>query len=233
MKYRILISIVTLVALLCVCVTVGASTYDYTISPDDSFTVVKSGENMDNVAKKLNMTTSQLNSYINENGIIYLAVSDDAKSQIKISVFADNFSSEVGDISRLDEQGLSEFANAISKNSDDTADIVSNNGRKFVRITHTRKDTGGIYTITQYVTICNNKTFYFAGYNDGETTSDKISDAFKSFNLTEKVDVPNNYSWYITLIITGVVIFSALAIIMTIQIVRSHLKNKKEQQYEL
>lgn len=226
-------AIVMLTALLCICVTVSASTYDYTISPGDGFTSVKSGDDMGSIAKKLDMTTAELNSYINENGIIYLAVSDDAKSQIKISVFSDNFSTEVGDISRLDDAGLSEFAGAISKDSEDTADIISNNGRKFVCVKHTRQDSGGIYTITQYVTICNNKIFHFAGYNDGETTSDEISSAFQSFNLTEKVDVPTNYSWYITLTITGVVIFSVLAIVMIIQIVRTHLKDKKEQENEL
>ena len=232
MKYRILTAFVMLTALLCICITANASTYDYTISLGDNFISVKSGDNMDTIAQKLDMTTAEFNSYFKQNGLVFFAISDDTKSQIKISTFSNNFSSEVGDISTLDEKGLLEFAKSFSTEPESTSTIVSNNGRKFILVKCNHENNGSIYTTTQYITIFDNKTFYITGYNDGESTSDEITSAFKSFNLIENTDTPTNYSWYITLTIAGVVIFSALAIIMVVQIVRSHLKEKKEQQYE-
>lgn len=213
-------------------ITVSAADYEYTISPSENFVSVRPGDDMSDIAQKLNMTDDQLNTYFNDNFLIYLAVSDDAKSQIKISAFSDNFSSEVGDISHLDKKGLSEFINAISQDSENPADTIINNDRKFVRIKHIRKDIGGIYTVTQYVTIYNNKTFYFVGYNEGENTSNEIEQAFKSFNFINEPEQSDNYTWQTIIINTGIVVFCVLAVIMIIGIIKTYLKNKKDPQHE-
>lgn len=224
MKYRIFNAITIFTALLCVCVTVSASSYEYSITPSENFVSVKSGDDMSVIAKKLNMTTAEFNSYFNDNGLIYFAISDDTKSQIKISAFSDNFSSEVGDILRLDDAALNEFAKTISTDSENPAQVIQSNGRNFIYTTHTLDNNDNVYTITQYITICNNKTFYFTGYNSGENTSKEISDAFKSFTLSEQQDTN---SWYSTLIIIGIVLFSALAVIMIIGIIRTYFKKEK------
>lgn len=222
MKYRIFTVIIILVALFGT--VVSAVGYDYNISPGDTFTYAKYGDDLTQISQKLNMTTSELNSYFNQNGLIYLAVSDDKKSQIKISAFTDNFSSVAGDISNLDDSTLTEFANAVGQESGVNADTVLNNGRKFVCIKTTRQDSGGIYTITQYITICNSKTFYFAGYNDGEDTSQEILSAFDSFELFETTVSPDNYNLILVFTVIGIVVFSIIAIVMIIGILKSKSK---------
>lgn len=214
--------VAVLIALVSLCVC--AAGYEYTISPSEQFTSVNYGDDLSGIADKLNMTTDELNSYFNKNCILYLAVSDDAKTQLRLSAFTDNFSSAVVDISLLDEEGLREFKEAVSADNENAFYTESSDGRKFIAVKNTLQDSGGTYTVTQYITICNNKTFYFSGYNEGDDTSDDIKSAFKSLTLRE-IPVDNNYDTYITLIIIGIVVFSALAIFLVIDIIRLNSKN--------
>lgn len=227
MKYRILAVIAILLAIFNV--NVAAASYEYHISPGVNFTSAQSGDDLTDIAEKLNMTTDELNSYFNQNGLLYLAVSDDTKTQIRLSAFTDNFSSAVGDISQLDQEALTEFVNAVSDGGDNTADVITNGDRKYIFTKNTLKDSGGTYTVTQYITICNNKTFYFAGYNDGDDTSAEVKSAFESFSVNEVLPAPANFELYSTLIIGGIVLFSIIAVVMILGIIKAKNRSPKEE----
>ena len=81
------VKIITVVAavLLLLNLNVSAANFEYTLSPGDNFTSVTYGDDLNDIAEKLNMTTDKLNSYFSKNGLLYLAVSDDAKTQIRLS----------------------------------------------------------------------------------------------------------------------------------------------------
>lgn len=210
-------------------ITVNATNYEYTIKPSDNFIAARSGDDLTEISEKLNIPLPDLKTYFSENGLLYLAVSDDTKTQIKISAFSDNFSSEVDDIALLDDVGLNEFINAVSDDPDHPALLVENGGRKYIRVKDTLNDSGGVYTVTQYITICNNKTYYFAGYNPGEDTSDEVNAIFKSFNLNKNVlknvkaqqEQINKQYFFINL---GVVGFIIIAVISLIGIIKSQFK---------
>ena len=224
MKYRVLALVLIVIAVMCI--SVSASTYEYSISPGDDFTSVQSGDDFTQISQKLNMSVDQLNTYFSKNGLIYLAVSNDAKSQIRISAFTDNFSSAVNDIAYLDDVTLNEFISAISEGNESNCEIIVNKNRKFILVKDTLKDSGGVYTVTQYITICNNHTFYFAGYNQGENTSPEIKKAFESFTVNElQVESPN-YTVPTILIIAGIVASTAVAVFMIIGIVKSAKRTK-------
>lgn len=226
MKYRILTVIIVLLTILNM--TVSALGYEYSITPSDNFTFAKQGDDLTQIAKKLNMTTDDLNKYFSDNKLIYLAVSDDVKSQIKISVTEDEFSKKVNDISLLDDNALNNFAKSLSSDSS----IVTNNDRKFVLVNDTHKDSGGIYTVTQYITICDGKTFYFIGYNDGKDISKKITSVFKTFTLNQQQSDSADNNVFSIVIIIGIVVFSMVAIIMLIGIIRLKIKDYKESKDE-
>lgn len=209
-------------------ITVNASNYEYSIDISDNFSSVKNGEDLTAVSQKLNMSTDELNAYFNKNGLIYLAVSDDAKSQIKISEFTDNFSSAVNDMSELDETALNEFRSAIDNNNSGNAKVVLNNDRKFISVKSTRIDSGGTYTVTQYITICNSKTIYFAGYNEGTDTSGEILSAFESFQIQEIPVATRSFAVPTVFIFVGIVVFLAIAIIMIIGILKTFIKKHRE-----
>ena len=230
MKYRYLIAIIAILAVFSI--AVGAVGYEYTIKANDNFVTAELTDDinaLDAVAQKLNMDTTKLHDYFKQNGLIYLAVSADKQTQVKISAFSDNFSTKVADISYLDEAGLTAFASAISEEDDSPAQLVENNGRKYLCVKDTLSDSGGVYTVTQYITICNNKTFYFAGYNPGENTSSEIDTIFKSFHLQETNNSNNDTNKYFIWINCGVVLFGAVAIISIIGIIRVKIKAKKEK----
>lgn len=226
MKYRILTVIIVLLTILNM--TVSALGYEYSITPSDNFTFAKQGDDLTQIAKKLNMTTDDLNKYFSDNKLIYLAVSDDVKSQIKISVTEDEFSKKVNDISLLDDNVLNNFAKSLSSDSS----IVTNNDRKFVLVNDTHKDSGGIYTVTQYITICDGKTFYFIGYNDGKDISKEITSVFKTFTLNQQQSGSADNNVFSIVIIIGIVVFSMVAIIMVIGIIRLKIKDYKESKDE-
>ena len=226
MKYRILTVIIVLLTILNM--TVSALGYEYSITPSDNFTFAKQGDDLTKIAKKLNMTTDDLNKYFSDNKLIYLAVSDDVKSQIKISVTEDEFSKKVNDISLLDDNALNNFAKSLSSDSS----IVTNNDRKFVLVNDTHKDSGGIYTVTQYITICDGKTFYFIGYNDGKDISKEISSVFKTFTLNQQQSDSADNNVFSIVIIIGIVVFGMVAIIMVIGIIRLKIKDYKESKDE-
>ncbi len=226
MKYRILTVIIVLLTILNM--TVSALGYEYSITPSDNFTFAKQGDDLTQIAKKLNMTTDDLNKYFSDNKLIYLAVSDDVKSQIKISVTEDEFSKKVNDISLLDDNVLNNFAKSLSSDSS----IVTNNDRKFVLVNDTHKDSGGIYTVTQYITICDGKTFYFIGYNDGKDISKEITSVFKTFTLNQQQSDSADNNVFSIVIIIGIVVFSMVAIIMVIGIIRLKIKDYKESKDE-
>ena len=226
MKYRILTVIIVLLTILNM--TVSALGYEYSITPSDNFTFAKQGDDLTQIAKKLNMTTDDLNKYFSDNKLIYLAVSDDVKSQIKISVTEDEFSKKINDISLLDDNALNNFAKSLSSDSS----IVTNNDRKFVLVNDTHKDSGGIYTVTQYITICDGKTFYFIGYNDGKDISKEITSVFKTFTLNQQQSGSADNNVFSIVIIIGIVVFGLVAIIMVIGIIRLKIKDYKESKDE-
>ena len=50
--------------------TVSALGYEYSITPSDNFTFAKQGDDLTKIAKKLNMTTDDLNKYFSDNKLI-------------------------------------------------------------------------------------------------------------------------------------------------------------------
>ncbi len=218
MKYRILAIIAILLIILSL--PVSALNYEYNLPVSEDFTYVKNGDKLDTVAQKLNMTTDELSSFFNKNALLYLAVSSDAKTQIRLSAFTDNFSSTAIDIATLDQSGLNEFKNAISADSENAFFTQTSDGRKFIAVKNTLQDSGGVYTVTQYITICDSKTFYLSCYNEGTYTSKEVESIFKSFELNSIQTKNNNFDTLIILVFSVAIIFVAVAVIMIISIVK-------------
>ena len=218
MKYRFLTVVIILISVFSI--TVSAASLEYNISPDDSFIAVNRGDDLTQISSELDMTADELNTYFNQNGIEYFAISKDTKSQIKISTFSNDFSKQVVDISLLDDAALDEFAKTFDVNSDS---IIENNDRKFICVKSTEKSGESTYTVTQYITIFNNQMVYFTGYNPGENTTGEITAAFDTFELNTP---SNNINLYLILVVSGIVVFSVVGVVMVIGIIK--LRNSRE-----
>ena len=225
MKYRILAVIVIILSLLCI--SVSASSYEFALSLGAGFTSAQSGDNLDDIAQKLNMTTDELNSFFNKNGLLYLAVSNDTKTQIRLSAFTDNFSSAAVDIANLQDDQLTEFKHAVSGDNENTDLTQGRNGRKFIVVKNTLQDSGGVYTVTQYITVCDSKTFYLSCYNDGSDTSNEVRSIFEGFELNAVSQAKSNNTIFI-LIACGITVFTAVAVIMLIGIIKTKRNETRE-----
>ena len=230
MKYRILAVFIIILSILYI--NVSASSYEFTLSLGAGFTTAQSGDNLDDIAQKLNMTTDELNSFFNKNGLLYLAVSEDAKTQIRLSAFTDNFSSAAIDIANLQEDQLTEFKSTVNGDRDNSFFVEGKNGRKFIAVKNTLQDSGGVYTVTQYVTVCAGKTFYLACYNEGTDTSSEVQSIFEGFELKSTNSTQNSNTLFI-LIPIGIAVFTAIAIIMIIGIIKAkRIEAKEAADYE-
>ena len=233
MKYRFLT--ITVIITMLLGFTVSAESYDYTISSSENFISTQSDDDLTTISEKLNTTPQELESYLTENNILYIAVSNDNKSQIKITALTDNFSSKVGDISLISDSVMQEFISTVRPDTDTLTYIVENNGRKYICVKNTLTDENdNLYTVTQYITICNHKTFYFSCNNPGEDTTDEINAIFESFKLTDTSNTQsdtnnkkNETSWNYIIINCGVVVFGVVAIVVAASIVVTHIKSQK------
>ncbi len=223
MKIKILILSIVMILLLSLCIS--AQDTEYSITVPSNFSVTHKGDDLQAVADKLGISQTTLSEYFTKNGLLYLAVSKDAKTQIRLSAFNDNFSSEVGDISYLDKTGLDELVAAVGGNNNAT--VTQNGNRKFVVTKNTLKDSGGVYTVTQYITIANSKTYYLSCYNEGTDTSNETLAIFGDFSITEKLAETPNYKLHSALIWAGIVLFSAVAVFVIADIVKNGFKSPK------
>ncbi len=228
MKYRILTTIIIIISILSITVSAATADYNFSVSLGSDFTAAKYGEDLEPLAEKMGVTADQLDTYLKDNSLIYLAISDDAKTQIKISA-TNNVLEDVTDISQLSDKALNEFAKTVSKSD---FKIIKNGDRKFVCSKNILKDKNGTYTATQYTTIFDKNVVAFIGYNDGEDTSKEISAAFKSFSLSSKNSnskqpKEKNVTLLIVLVIIGIVLFAAVATAMIIGIIKN-IRNKND-----
>lgn len=210
--------------MLSITVSAANTDFNFSVSLNSNFTAAKHNEDLEPLAKKMGVTTKQLNSYFKENSLVYLAISNDAKTQIKVSV-TNNVSKDVTDISQLSDKAINEFAKTVSKGD---YEIIKNGDRKFVCTKNVLEDKNGTYTATQYTTIFDKSIVSFIGYNDGDDTSKEITNAFKSFTLSSEVSKQpkeKNITLLIMLAIIGIVFFTAVATVMSIGIIKN-LRNK-------
>lgn len=217
MKLKIL-AVVAIIFML-VGVQISATAYEYNISVPEGYAIATKDGVHSLVAERLGMTTEEVDAFINENEILYFAVSEDLKTQARLSAFTDNFSSAVNDIAYLDSVKLEEFKTALCGESE--GEILKLQDRLFIVSAKTLNDSGGDYTVTQYITLCGGKTYYLSCYNDGEGTSDEVMKIVESFSLSEIQE--SNNSFFITsriIIFAGIALFSIIAVVMTVGIIK-------------
>lgn len=218
MKLRLLTVFALIITLLSFTVSAELS---YNITVDENFSVVTADDDLKAMSQKLNISEDSLSSYF-KSGLLYLAVSKDNQTQIKLSSYTDEFSSTVKDISFLDGAAIEEFKNTLCGDGDYICTTQINKGRTFIVMQKTLSDSGGIYTVTQYITICDGKTYHLSCYNPSTQTSDTIKTIFESFSLNgkSKTTTQQSHNSSPILFILLIAVFSVIAFITIISIIR-------------
>ena len=181
----------------------------------DEFTVY--GEDSGKAAEILGMSEAELDGYVSQNNIVYLAVNEDNTKQIRLTVAATAFSESTGNLSLLSDSEIKELIPDITGDSAIKGEITENDSQKFVVSRVSSKDSGGGYTLERYFTVAGDNEYILSFYTSQGVSEDYIKSVFESLDsddfYTEEEKNPYSY-----IVIAALVIFSVggLYIIYTI-----------------
>ena len=214
--------------------TVFAANGGAEISAGKEFKVYMPGKSADETSRIIGMDKSELESYCLENGIIYLAVNDDNSKQIRISTGTSSFSQSVINLSNLSDDKITALMPDITGSSDIRGDIIEKDGQKFVKTQISTSDSGGKYTVIQYITAAAKKdyvlSFYTAGGEDTDYTEEVFA-TYKSDDFNKAQNKKSNFSYIILGAVVLLCLVSAYIIFTLIRDIKND-RNKSENGYE-
>ena len=184
----------------------------FSIETGDDFAVATDSSKVGDVAERLGISKQEVASYFTKNSLVFIAVSKDMGTQVRIARFEDEFSKKVYDVENLNDAQVIEMMSLYSK-SPGVVKSVENGGRKFARTLQVLEDSGGKYTATQYVTIAGGQVYLITCYNSGVGASSEVNKIFSSFSVNDISTNIKNYGtqkkWLIPAIVA---IFAVVAV---------------------
>ena len=196
------------------CLVVALIIFSFSVSAKENFFVYK--QNNAEIAKILGMTQTQLTDYCTDNSVTYLAVNSDNTKQIKRTETVDEFSKQVFDMSVLDNDGILNLAGELSGFPDAKGEIVEYKGLKFLKTEHETEDSGGKFTITQYITVEKSKKTVFSFYTAENADKTYIWENFKKLAEPQK-----DYSLFLIL---GFCVFAFVGVWVLVLLIRDFKK---------
>ncbi len=183
----------------------------------DEFSVY--GEDSKKVAEILGMSEAELNGYVSQNNIVYLAVNEDNTKQIRLTVAATAFSESTGNLSLLSDSEIKELIPDITGDSAVKGKIIESDGQKFVLSRVSSEDSGGGYTLARYFTVAGDNEYILSFYTSQGVSEDYIKSVFESLDsddfYTGKDKNPYSY-----IVIAAIAVFSAGALFIIYTIIR-------------
>ena len=217
MKKTIYLCTVFLIVLLC-SVPVFAENHGFNIEVPQSFDGIYKEEISDVFAKKVNMTKPELEDYFGKNNIVFLAVGDGNKSQVRVSVFEDDFSKNTENLSVYSDKDVKKLGKQLVNDTSLSFKLYTENEKKYIMITENSKDSGGEFTATQFITVANGKIYNISFLNSGKEFDSSNLKILKSFNINDQSE-PSKIPVLVTIIIAvGIAGLSAVIIFMILGI---------------
>ena len=181
----------------------------------DEFSVY--GQDSGKAEEILGMSEAELDGYVSQNNIVYLAVNEDNTKQIRLTVAATAFSESTGNLSLLSDSEIEELIPDITGDSAVKGEIIENGTQKFVLSKVSSEDSGGGYTLARYFTVAGDNEYILSFYTSQGVSEDYIAEVFESFKSDDFYG-ENDKNPYSYIVIGALVLFSVggLYIIYTI-----------------
>ena len=183
----------------------------------DEFSVY--GQDSGKAAEILGMSEAELNGYVSQNNIVYLAVNEDNTKQIRLTVAATAFSESTGNLSLLSDSEIKKLIPDITGDSAVKGDIIKNGGQKYVLSRVLSEDSGGGYTLARYFTVAGDNEYILSFYTSDGVSEDYIGEVFESFKSDDFYG-ENDKKPYSYIVIAALVLFSAGALFIIYTIIR-------------
>ena len=183
----------------------------------DEFSVY--GQDSGKAAEILGMSEAELNEYVSQNNIVYLAVNDDNTKQIRLTVAATAFSESTGNLSLLSDSEIKELIPDITGDSAVKGEIIENGTQKFVLSKVSSEDSGGGYTLARYFTVAGDNEYILSFYTSQGVSEDYIKSVFESLDSDDfyAEEDKNPYSY---IVIAALVLLSAGGLFIIYTIIR-------------
>ncbi len=190
------------------------------INAGKEFTVLSSGENEKELAAILGITEDELISYCKENSIEYLAVNRDNTKQIKLSVKQTEFSSAVVNFSNLSDENITTMVPEIIGISNLGSEITDKSGQKFAKVCMSSSDSGGEYTVSQYITVANKRLFILSVCTAADKNTDYADEVFEGFDSEDFNHTKSQKNGYNGVIVGGIAILVCVCAFVTVTLIR-------------
>ncbi len=190
------------------------------INAGKEFTVLSSGENEKELASILGITENELIGYCRENSIEYLAVNRDNTKQIRLSVNQTEFSSAVINFSNLSDENIAAVVPDIVGVSNVKCETADKNGQKFAKVRLSSSDSGGDYTVSQYITAANKKLFILSVCTAADKDADYADEIFEGFDSGDFNHTKSTKNGYNGIIVGAIVILVVVCAFVTVTLIR-------------
>ena len=231
MRLKQLKRFIIYIALLSVIFSVGVCAESMvSINTNNTFSVFS--EDSDVLSKILGMNKSDIKAYCEQNNIVYLAADNDNSRQIRISVYTNDFSNSVINISGLTDDKISALAGDIAGKEGIRGEVVNKNGQKFLKTQLSLNDSGGDYILTQYFTVADRQNMVLSFYNSVNVDMDYIDPIFESYAsplFMNEIPQESKILYYVIPVAMGVLLIASLILGVSVY---KDLKSAKEVEYD-
>ncbi len=198
------------------------------INPEGDFYIY--GEHSDKVASALGMEQDALEEYLNQNGVVYLAVNEDNTKQIRVTSVTTDFSNSVINISGLSNDSITALIPDITGIKDAKGEVILKDGQKFVKTQFKTKDSGGEYILTEYFTVANRMCIALSFYTKATADTDYIEKTFESFSSPLFITAKKESGPIGFIVLAAAIIFGMACVVIVFTIIRDIKKENKESE---
>ncbi len=196
------------------CLVVALIIFSFSVSAKENFFQYEK-DNAE-IAKILGMSEIELTDYCTDNSVTFLAVNSDNTKQIKKTEITDEFSKRIFDMSVLGDDDILELASELAGIPDTKGEIIEYDGRKFLKTEHETQDSGGKFTVTQYITVEKSQKMSVSFYTAENTDKTYIWENFKKLAEPKK-----DYSLFLIL---GLCVFAFVGVWVLVLLIRDFKK---------
>ncbi len=215
--------IICAASLLLLSVTVSALSGNAEISVGKEF--YTNGDNAEKAAEIVGLDKDRLESYLEDNGIVYFAVNSDNTKQIRISVGESEFSGSVINLSNLSDDKITALMPDITGSREIRGDIVEKDGQKLVKTQISTSDSGGKYTVIQYITVAAKKNYVLSFYTSENEDTDYTETLFKTYKSDDFYSEKSDKSGYGYIILGAVILLCLVSAYIIFTLIRD-IKNE-------
>lgn len=221
---KFLCLIATAVFLLVGVFPVTAAQSDYSITLPDGFVAAAYGDDLTKLASIFDMNAEGLQRYYDENKVLYLAADKKNTCQITLTCTENEFSQGAVSFSRLSQAELETIAADLAGDSFTNHGIIEGkDGNSYIHLERKLTDSGGDYTVTEYLTVCSSNLFTLSISVSQTNSSDiKPASVLAGLKINDKArpSESGNGLMYTVLAAAGIAVFSALAVYLIYTVIR-------------